>query len=945
MLFDPKNWPKDLRKQPKGLEVLENCLKATEMSSLTLPDASLVKHSKQADSQVLGKKQRTPRKKNPPSKLQQYVVVTAPSGICPKCQIYVKEGGVACEKCQAFWHYACVGVCEEELEENWNGKPFLCPEHRGNSLEAPDVNNGEVKLLVKVHSYSLNPETAVKKLLSSLDIKPKIEPRDDHQQYYVRMSPPSYELLVANLSEFGNQWGISIKGGGVDNQGTRVNTQFLMELTTESGLQVVISANCHSTNSSVHLQLNKKTKEEGGWEDKKACFSHFVTHTLDSALKQVEMTDEFLSLKEKMKADLEQSRMEMIAGKEEGPQPLTTANLLSAHTGQCTSLEQLRPVLDDTLEVAPSPPSPSKLNRKKTSELAGRIQVLEKEKIGLSQTVKTLTAHQETLRSTIESKSELLATQTKLVSDQQEKIRKQEQQIDELKISSESHNQIAGSFLNCLVAAEEGNEVISRENEVNVKQQLYKNLSDKDDQIAALSKEKAQLQAEVQKLEASLGEKSVIEEKYNEAMKKLQVKNKEHSALVTQMSASESAVVSRKKELDAAATKLADAENVNNSIRHELDKLRKTLSESESSNEKIKEELDQLKRSSENPELHQMYKQLCTQVQLKDEEIVNLQESNAYSEKSIDELKVQLVEKENMVGFIQEQVKEESSMRLKYQEQLCESQVENKNLKKNVAALSSQLERNRSMSVLQELPGEERAKLCEQPQSTVAVDKQDGTSVPCIFELKEKGRCNRGEKCKFNHNFDPVLRGDMEAIKKLLDDTSNSINRCAIEMVDGKCPDMENCPYIHKSQKYVSTEPKVRRVCFRELMEEHSCKRKNGKCKFSHVISKEQRNDPSFVDQMIKVKEAKASKCINEFEGVTKCRRGLKCPFSHTISDEDRKNTELRRRVAETKNNILGKSDDVRSLKSVSVENEDLKSILLSLVADVKALKENQSCP
>ena len=96
---------------------------------------------------------------------------------------------------------------------------------------------------------------------------------------------------------------------------------------------------------------------------------------------------------------------------------------------------------------------------------------------------------------------------------------------------------------------------------------------------------------------------------------------------------------------------------------------------------------------------------------------------------------------------------------------------------------------------------------------------------------------------------------------------------------------------------------------------------------------------------MIKEKEAKASKCINEFEGVNKCRRGLKCPFSHTISDEDKKNPELRKRIAETKNNVLGKSDEDRSLKSVGVENEDLKSILLSLVADVKALKENQSCP
>ena len=76
-----------------------------------------------------------------------------------------------------------------------------------------------------------------------------------------------------------------------------------------------------------------------------------------------------------------------------------------------------------------------------------------------------------------------------------------------------------------------------------------------------------------------------------------------------------------------------------------------------------------------------------------------------------------------------------------------------------------------------------------------------------------------------------------------------------------------------------------------------------------------------------------------------KCHRGLKCPFSHSISNEDRKNPELRRRVAETKNIVVGKSTVEPNLEGLSAGNGDLKSILLTLVADVKVLKEKQGYP
>ena len=96
---------------------------------------------------------------------------------------------------------------------------------------------------------------------------------------------------------------------------------------------------------------------------------------------------------------------------------------------------------------------------------------------------------------------------------------------------------------------------------------------------------------------------------------------------------------------------------------------------------------------------------------------------------------------------------------------------------------------------------------------------------------------------------------------------------------------------------------------------------------------------------MRKEKDAKASKCINEFVAKDKCHRGLKCPFSHSISNEDRKNPELRRRVAETKNVAVGKSTVEPNLECRSVGNDDLKSILLTLMADVKTLKDKQGYP
>ena len=259
-------------------------------------------------------KKGTPRRRVPP-KNRDYEPVYEPAGYCPKCRHYVPSEGVVCKGCNAFWHYTCAGVSQVILDQEWGEKDFLCSEHRKLYLEYGHDELGlsdtkEVKIRVKINSFTLNPSTTVKKLISRLNIKPKIEPKDQNQQFYIKISPPTFEILVANMVDLGNQWGISIKAGDVDSKGTNVGTAFNMNLRTQSGLQALTSVNCHITTSSIHIQLNKGTKEMGGWDEKVSCLYIFVTKTLDSAIKQIEKTEYFRQLKESMTVYLNQMKVQ-----------------------------------------------------------------------------------------------------------------------------------------------------------------------------------------------------------------------------------------------------------------------------------------------------------------------------------------------------------------------------------------------------------------------------------------------------------------------------------------------------------------------------------------------------------------------------------------------------------------------------------------------------------
>ena len=153
-----------------------------------------------------------------------------------------------------------------------------------------------------------------------------------------------------------------------------------------------------------------------------------------------------------------------------------------------------------------------------------------------------------------------------------------------------------------------------------------------------------------------------------------------------------------------------------------------------------------------------------------------------------------------------------------------------------------------------------------------------------------------------------------EEVTKLLVQTSSRIGRCAFEMTErGSCPGQPICTISHekptKAANRTEYQPERTRVCFRELVEEGSCRWGDAKCRFSHKITAEQRGDASYVQAQRKEKDEKASKCFHEFRSADGCRNKDRCSFSHGITEEDRNDAALKQSIKEKLSVIRNKQE------------------------------------
>ena len=223
------NWNWTAKSQTKGVEVIDNCLKVLPVMAPQLDSP----------------KPSPTRKRYPNPKYREYVFVDKPSGYCPKCTKYVRDGdeGVVCIKCNAYLHYECANTTQEELDEKWLDKPFQCIEHRSNGQElvlnqgnpqaykfVEDAYNDENLLVrnIKIKDYSLNGKAAIKKKLNALNGQTTITGKDGNRQQVVIMSTPTYHIMMENLISCGEKMGLEVKREDIDEKGNNVESYSIL---------------------------------------------------------------------------------------------------------------------------------------------------------------------------------------------------------------------------------------------------------------------------------------------------------------------------------------------------------------------------------------------------------------------------------------------------------------------------------------------------------------------------------------------------------------------------------------------------------------------------------------------------------------------------------------------------------------------------------------------
>ena len=166
--------------------------------------------------------------------------------------------------------------------------------------------------------------------------------------------------------------------------------------------------------------------------------------------------------------------------------------------------------------------------------------------------------------------------------------------------------------------------------------------------------------------------------------------------------------------------------------------------------------------------------------------------------------------------------------------------------------------------------------LCHPVSGNVLTENDITTQRYCYNELREAGSCPRGEQgCRFNHTIPQDISRDKERILCIVGAKNLCVNEYAKK---GSCNKGERCRFHHaitneqlnnpalqdvmrnklermKSPVDEHKQDRYPRLCVHEYRQEGSCSWKN-RCKFSHDIREEQRNDPNIKNQI----EAMSSK-------------------------------------------------------------------------------------
>ena len=359
----------------------------------------------------------------------------------------------------------------------------------------------------------------------------------------------------------------------------------------------------------------------------------------------------------------------------------------------------------------------------------------------------------------------------------------------------------------------------------------------------------------------------------------------------------------------------------------------------------------------------------------KDTEIYDLQVNIAYTEKSMEDAQRRANTADAKLDVMQEGWDQDRKTLADYRQKYCDKKMECQTLGRQNESLQVQLERSRSLNTLRGPPkvtkngGESSSSRSNNdPDSTrtpanrdlegdASDQKQnvngkkeneaDGQAMKevCVLELNEEGSCKR-KKCNFSHNINPDMREERWKNNKLRE-ISLKIGKCMF-MVVKSCDQGEDCQFGHqdKENKYrdrgsslTSKHQKEKPVCYSELGDPGSCKRGPERCRFSHDITPEMRENEQYKEKMQEEKTRKRSICVNEFKKMGSCKnnKNQKCSFRHEISEEEGKDPELQEKVEKTWKKM-------RKDEPSKADHEDMTNKILTMLMELLQSK-NSSIP
>ena len=894
-----KNWSG--KPTSKGVSVIDRCIS----QNLTMGKTP---NKNKAD-------RGSPRKKFPSTKLKEYIVDSA-SGYCPGCSIYVREtdDGVVCKPCQAYWHYACVGTTQEELDNDWKGISFMCQNHRKETkqitldCQADGKDEAEgIKLDIKINNFALNAQQKIKDKLSKMEAEFEIQPKDNHRQYYFKMSTPTYHLFIENIIQFGEELGMSVKRKDADLNGEIVKTQFILNIRTTDGASTPLSLTGYHTNNSMLIQpVGSKTGE------KTEHLEHFVNKTLVNIIQKVEKSEAHNRVKEMLRDHFLMAQENVQSKVNVNPKPELVPYVMMVKTDMDKSCKRRKVEMEDqdmgsdqqddgkqadSEEASASKDHEAEADQEKV-EIRQR-EVIDQIRIQLDVETKEKNKMMKEIE-TLKKKIKEGENKGKLVEQTKEKLEKMTKLKDQMSAAAQ--------------ALKQNNEVLTAQQATNTS-----TINSKEDTLQSYS-------AIIKNNENKMAEKERIICELREALKEKELGIETHKEIAYRLinqsgdedgqeNSKDAVIKELNKKLNEQEEKYKNIEENYSMLQKKVDQLSQDASDAEiaarATEEKLKLQVNE--NVAQKEKIHKDAKKEAKQ----------LKDALNSSEKMVSNLKQKLKEREEQIKA--QEINTEMQKIIKLDQgnntELAEAEEEDgavEELNKTISELEESIERttnqtNTSMNEMSKIIEDKEEIISQLKENSEFmenklrdIEKEKEKLINISKELKKELETTQKKlnddlkKHQQDQNEMKMLKSKYAAsqlevsqmvslnnqlkINKEINKTANPVKEAAKGAAN---PHNGAEKLIPEAVEMVSEAPKVSqesisKLCYSEVKEKGSCKKNN--CFFSHDI-------PTGMEQKMMLNIiGQRNLCINEFNRQGSCRKRGECRFHHEITAEQRNN-------------------------------------------------------